>query len=186
MLEASTAGRAAAATEALGRHGHDRLLLDVAQADLRGVDAVWIAEPGDVDWSGENRLFPLMSVAIARGMPMLASGSGVRALVTAGLLPGEVLPGTGGTRQLHVVSDACAWGRFGPLIELPQNHEVGDGPGSDNVKQFGVLGRPISGDLYEYSPPFPGAELGPVDDPTHVDPHEPFGRDPSADGLVEA
>ncbi|AWB91224.1 hypothetical protein C3E78_02740 [Aeromicrobium chenweiae] len=76
-------------------------------------------------------------------------------------------------------------GRFGPLIELPQNHEVGDGPGSDNVKQFGVLGRPISGNLYEYSPPPPGAELGPVDDPTDVDPHDPFGRDPSADGLVE-
>lgn len=70
-------------------------------------------------------------------------------------------------------------GSFGPLIELPQNHDVGGGPDSDEVKQFGVLGRPITGNIYEYSPPPPGAELGSVDDPTKVDPHLPFGKEPA-------
>ena len=69
-------------------------------------------------------------------------------------------------------------GPAGPLLELPHHHDVGAGPDSDAVKQFGDLGRPISGPYYEYTPRH-GAPLGGVDDPTQVDPRPPFGQEPA-------
>lgn len=76
-------------------------------------------------------------------------------------------------------------GSFGPLLELPSHHDVGAGPDSDYVKQFGRLGRPISGPYYEYQPRS-GQQLGTADAPVTVDPWPPFGRTPQAGGVTYA
>lgn len=126
MLEASDEPRRAAAERALDQHGHERVVLDVLEADLRHVEAMWIAESGDVDWNGDNALFPLMSVALSRGMPLLASGSGVQALVTAGLLPGQLGEGRGGLREMTVVADGTAWSTevgIGTAMSLPVDEQ---------------------------------------------------------------
>jgi len=74
-------------------------------------------------------------------------------------------------------------GAFGPLLELPHHHDVGGGPDSDAVKQFGQLGRPISGPYYEYSPRH-GVPLGGTDHPTQIDPWPPFGKQTQAGGVT--
>jgi hypothetical protein len=74
-------------------------------------------------------------------------------------------------------------GSFGPLLELPSHHDVGDGPDSDRVKQFGDLGRPISGPYYEYTPRS-GEQLGTPDAPVTIDPWPPFGEEPPVGGYV--
>lgn len=73
-------------------------------------------------------------------------------------------------------------GSLGPLLELPQHHDVGSGPDSDAVKQFGQLGRPISGPYYEYAPRH-GVQLGGTSDPTQIDPWPPFGQEAPAGGV---
>ncbi|MEP7089420.1 MAG: hypothetical protein ABI776_04865 [Nocardioidaceae bacterium] len=75
-------------------------------------------------------------------------------------------------------------GSFGPLLELPSHHALGSGPDSDPVKQFGQLGRPISGPYYEYQARS-GQQLGTVDVPVTIDPWQPFGtKPPSAGGYA--
>jgi len=78
--------------------------------------------------------------------------------------------------------DADMANDFGPLFQLPQHHDVGGGMESDPVKQFGTLGRPISGPYYEYTPAGPGTELGGTDGPPQITPQTPFGRDESLVG----
>ncbi|ADD40352.1 hypothetical protein [Stackebrandtia nassauensis] len=68
-------------------------------------------------------------------------------------------------------------GTFGPLIELPTNHEIGAGQGP--ATQFQQW-RPLSGEYWQVdptAPPAPSIDLGDPANPPKATPYEPFGGD---------
>lgn len=99
--------------------GHEPVVLDLEVHDLHRVQAVWVpADPGP-GWRTGAPLMADLAIAVDRGIPLLATGPGVPALVDTALLPGRLTAGTGVNRRLRVVSRDSAW-----THGLALDHEV--------------------------------------------------------------
>lgn len=106
------------ARAALAAAGHEAVPLAPDEHDLHRVDGVVLvaAMPADA------ALLRDLAIGVDRGMPLLGLGAGAAFLVDSGLLPGAVLPGEGGTRDVEVRETDTAWTTgfaAGDVVALP-------------------------------------------------------------------